>query len=205
MNKKTFVFAVSLLTAVPFFAQAATFNRQLDLGARGADVSTLQTYLGTDATIYPQGLVTGYFGNLTASAVSNFQSRNGLPTVGRVGPATLLLLNNKVTGGISNDIDASIISSININTSYNTAIVSWNTNESAKGVVYYSTSPLVTYERENSVDVSGYTAMTDTAMRTTQNIQLQSLQSNTTYYYMIYSTDQAGNVSVTSPSTFRTN
>jgi peptidoglycan hydrolase-like protein with peptidoglycan-binding domain len=180
-------------------------TRQLDLGMQGSDVGMLQTYLATDATIYPQGLVTNYFGSLTASAVSNFQSKNGLATVGRVGPETLALLNTKMTGNATTDIDASIISSINVSTSYNTASISWNTNELAKGVIYYSSSPLTTYERENSVDVSGNTAMTDTTMRTYQSISLSNLESNTVYYYMIYTTDQSGNVSVSIPLTFRTN
>jgi hypothetical protein len=70
--------------------------------------------------------------------------------------------------------------------------------------VYYSTSPLVTYERENSVDVSGSTAYTDTNIHTSQNVYLSNLQANSTYYYMIYTTDQNGNVSVTWPQTFQT-
>jgi len=66
-----------------FTANAATLTRQLELGMRGDDVSSLQTFLAQDVTIYPQGLVTGYFGSLTKSAVSNFQARNGISTVGR--------------------------------------------------------------------------------------------------------------------------
>ncbi|MEN9852094.1 MAG: hypothetical protein RI996_37 [Candidatus Parcubacteria bacterium] len=179
-------------------------TRQLDLGMQGSDVGVLQTYLATDAAVYPQGLITNYFGSLTATAVSNFQSKNGLAVVGRVGPETLLVLNSRITGNTTGDVDASIISSINVSTSLNTATVSWNTNELAKGVIYYSSSPLVTYERENSVDISGNTAMTDAAMRSYQSIYLSNLQSNTVYYYMIYTTDQAGNVSVSAPSTFKT-
>jgi peptidoglycan hydrolase-like protein with peptidoglycan-binding domain len=43
--------------------------------------------------VYPERLVTGYFGNLTKSAVSRFQELNGLAAVGRVGPLTLKKLN----------------------------------------------------------------------------------------------------------------
>jgi len=35
-------------------------------------------------------------------------------------------------------------------------------------------------------------------------VSLQNLQPNTTYFYLIYTTDQKGNVSVTWPSTFQT-
>jgi peptidoglycan hydrolase-like protein with peptidoglycan-binding domain len=205
MIKKICVLAVTLLTVVPFIAQAETFNRQMQLGMSGADIGMLQSFLAKDSTLYPQGLVTNYYGFLTKSAVSNFQSRNGLPAVGRVGPATLPVLNTQYSGGTStSDDSASIISNVTVTTNSSSGNISWNTNESAKGVIYYSTSPLVTYERENSVDVNGNTVMTDASMRTYQNVALNNLQSNTTYYYMIYTTDQSGNVSVTSPSTFRT-
>jgi phosphodiesterase/alkaline phosphatase D-like protein len=54
------------------------------------------------------------------------------------------------------------------------------------------------------VNVSGSTAMTDTNFRNAQSVSLQNLQANTTYYYLIYTTDQTGNVSVTWPATFQT-
>lgn len=208
MIKKICVLAVSLLTVVPFIAQAETFNRQLQVGMRGTDVSMLQTFLAKDSTLYPQGIVTGYYGFLTKSAVANFQARNGISAVGRVGPATLPVLNAQYSGGTSTfDDSASIISNVTVTTNSSSSNVGWNTNESAKAIVYYSTSPLVTYERENSVDVSGnlvMTGMTDTSVRSSHLVSLSNLQSNTTYYYMIYTTDQSGNVSVTVPSTFRT-
>ncbi len=193
----------------PVVASADVFNRQMELGMRGTDISTLQTYLAQDSSLYPQGLVTGYFGFLTKSAVSNFQSRNGISAVGRVGPATLPVLNqmyNNIGNGytVSNGV-APTIMNVNTSASNVTATINWNTNELAKGMVYYSTSPLVTYERENAVDVSGFTAMTDANMRFSQNVVLNGLQSNTIYYYMIYVTDEAGNVSVTWPNVFRTN
>lgn len=195
-----------MVVATPLFAQADALNRQLQVGMHGTDVSTLQTFLATDPTLYPQGLVTGYFGFLTKSAVSNFQSRNDLPPVGRVGPMTLPVLNFQIANGMPGrgDMSAAVITNVSITTGRTTATVGWATSESAKGVVYYSTSPLTTYENPNSVDVSGNTSMTDNGLHTTQNISLQGLQPNTTYYYLIYTTDQAGNVSVTWPATFQT-
>ncbi len=190
--------------SMPAISYADTLNRQLQLGMSGTDVSALQTFLAKDATLYPQGLVTGYFGFLTKSAVSNFQSRNGLDAVGRVGPLTLPVLNVQMANGMASSASAPYISSVFVNANRNSAAVSWNTNEYANGVVYYSTSPLSTYERANSVDVSGNTAMTDTGFRTSQNVSISGLQANTVYYYLIYTTDQSGNVSVTWPSTFQT-
>lgn len=198
-----------LVMAAPSSARADTLYRQLEVGMRGADVGSLQAFLAQDKTLYPQGLVTSYFGFLTKSAVANFQSRNGIPAVGRVGPQTLPVLNAQMAGGTSvntgGDIYAPTIASVNVGVSTNSATVSWNTNENARGVVYYSGSPLMVSEQLNSVTISGATAMSDTNVRTSQSIGLSGLTSQTTYYYMIYSTDEAGNVSVTWPSTFRTN
>jgi Putative peptidoglycan binding domain/Purple acid Phosphatase, N-terminal domain len=194
------------LMVLPSIAKADSINRQLETGMTGSDVSTLQTFLAQDPTMYPQGLVTGYFGFLTKAAVSNFQTRNGLDSVGRVGPLTLPVLNLQIANGMHSTTygRAPSITSVAIGLSNNNATVNWNTDELAKGVVYYSTSPLGTYERENSVDITGSSVMTDTSLKFTQNVSIPNLQANTTYYFMIYSTDQAGNVSVTWPSTFHT-
>lgn len=94
----TVIVSILTMTAV---ANAEALNRQLDFGMSGPDVSTLQAFLAQDKTLYPQGLITGYFGFLTKAAVSNFQSRNGLPAVGRVGPMTLPVINQKMTGNVS--------------------------------------------------------------------------------------------------------
>ena len=50
-------------------------SANLKLGTRSVDVTTLQTGLAKDATVYPQGLVTGYFGALTKAAVAKFQEK----------------------------------------------------------------------------------------------------------------------------------
>src|SRR3989344_5447972 len=169
MTNKIVLIAVSAaLIAAPLLASADALNRQLEVGIRGDDVSVLQTFLAGDATLYPQGLITGYFGFLTKAAVSNFQSRNGLPAVGRVGPMTLPVLNLQIAQGMGDRASASI-TAVGVGVSNTSASVSWSTNEAAKGVVYYSTSPLTTYERTNSVDVSGSAVMTDTTFSTSQN------------------------------------
>jgi peptidoglycan hydrolase-like protein with peptidoglycan-binding domain len=209
MIKKTKILAVlTMVIGMPFMTSASTITSYMQLGSRGTDVTTLQTYLATDRSIYPQGLVTGYFGGLTKSAVSNFQERNGIDNTignGRVGPATLAVLNAKMNGNpVAVGDTAPMISSVGVNVGINSASVVWNTNEASKGVVYYSTTPLVTYENINSVNVSGMTAMTDSNLNISQNVALSNLQANTTYYYMIYTTDSSGYVSVTWPATFQT-
>jgi peptidoglycan hydrolase-like protein with peptidoglycan-binding domain len=62
---------------------------KLGQGSRGEAVTALQTLLALDPAVYPQGLVTGYFGPLTSQAVKKFQAKNGLEQVGFVGPRTV--------------------------------------------------------------------------------------------------------------------
>jgi hypothetical protein len=64
-------------------------NRRLWIGMQGDDITTLQELLATDPDIYPEGLVTGYFGRLTYRAVQRFQKYACLDQVGVVGPKTL--------------------------------------------------------------------------------------------------------------------
>ena len=192
------------MIAAPFFVNADTLSRQLDLGMTGSDVSSLQTFLARDNTIYPQGLVTGYFGSLTKSAVSNFQARNGIATVGRVGPVTLAAINAQMNGNVGADRYAPIISSINVTSNTDNVVLRWNTNENAAGIVYYSTSYPSMMETNNDATIGGSVAMTDTLLRTSQAVTIQGLSSNTTYYYVIYARDGIGNVQTTWPATFKT-
>lgn len=70
------------------------FNKDLQLGSRGDDVKRLQELLKSDKEIYPDGLVTGYYGALTKSAILKFQLKYGVVKsasdqgAGRLGPKT---------------------------------------------------------------------------------------------------------------------
>jgi len=210
-NLKAIVQACSLsvaLTLAVFIiagtAYAETLYRQLELGNTGADVSILQTFLAKDRTIYPQGLVTGYFGSLTKSAVSNFQARNGIATVGRVGPVTLVAINAQMGGNLGGDVNAPIIWGITQAPGTNSASIQWNTSEQAAGIVYYSTSWPSMTDTLTDVTIGGSVAMNDTLPRMSQSVSVSGLQPNTMYYYVIYARDGSGNVQITWPSTFRT-
>lgn len=72
-----------LAAAAP--AVSPVFNSDLQRGSRNDDVKRLQQLLGVEAT--------GYYGPLTEKSVKEFQAKNGLPQVGRVGPATRAKLN----------------------------------------------------------------------------------------------------------------
>lgn len=75
------------------------FTKALARGASGEEVEELQEFLKTFPEIYPEGLVTGYFGPLTEAAVKRFQEKNKIESVGIVGPKTLSKLNELVTEG----------------------------------------------------------------------------------------------------------
>ncbi len=72
---------------------------ELTQGDRSDDVRTLQEFLATDPTIYPEGLVTGFYGPLTAQAVSRFQQRYGTFEEGQVGPQTMVKINQILQEG----------------------------------------------------------------------------------------------------------
>ena len=67
------------------------FNNFLDIGSTGQDVTELQQRLTTLGDY--SGPVTGYFGDLTAAAVEQFQGQHNIDQVGYVGPATRAALN----------------------------------------------------------------------------------------------------------------
>ena len=75
------------------------FTHTLRLGDFGEGVRQLQIFLKAQGTeIYPEGLITGYFGLATQRAVQRFQVKYGLakagdPGYGYVGPATRAKIN----------------------------------------------------------------------------------------------------------------
>ncbi len=198
-----------VLMALPVLTSAATLTRELQFGMTGDDVSTLQTFLAADVTIYPQGLVTGYFGSLTRAAVINYQARNGISTVGRVGPITLASINSQMSSGnvVGTDRVAPAISGVSISPSATGATISWNTNETASGIIYYSALPIVFGEGSSngSINVSGASLLVNTGLQIAHSGTITGLNSNTTYNYVLYVKDGSGNENVTWPSTFHTN
>lgn len=81
-----------LLPSLAFAQSQASINAKLKVGSQGQQVKLLQTLLASDPSIYPEGIISGYFGQLTAKAVRKFQQKNGLEQVGNVGPLTLAKL-----------------------------------------------------------------------------------------------------------------
>lgn len=85
-----------VVTAQTSVNQTLALIRNLKQGISGDDVKALQAVLAADPTIYPEGLISGYYGKLTAEAVKKFQKKHGIETVGFVGPKTLKKLNEEI-------------------------------------------------------------------------------------------------------------
>ena len=97
--------AVVFLVACPLFVSAQSaapsIRDNLSLGMTGEQVRVLQDFLRKWPAVYPEGLVTGYFGRLTLSAVKTFQSVLGIEPVGVVGPKTKNTLNTLMLAAAS--------------------------------------------------------------------------------------------------------
>jgi len=212
------VMAVLFFSLLGIRSASATVTSQLDLGDRGSEVTEVQTYLAKDATIYPEGLVTGYFGQLTKAAVERFQTRQGIVSegtpattgYGRVGPQTMARINSLLgSGGIQTygDVSPSLSNAMVQHTNTN-ATFTWTTNEATQGQVYWDTTPLqfneATGPRQQPY-VSGTLALDAGGLQTNHLVTVSNLQANTTYYYLIRAVDNVGNMSMIWPNSFRTN
>lgn len=76
--------------------QIEKLTKRLQIGSTDKEVKTLQEFLKRDPEVYPEGLVTGYYGALTEKAVKKFQEKNGIEAIGVVGPKTLEKINKVI-------------------------------------------------------------------------------------------------------------
>lgn len=85
-------------------------DTRLNQGATGEQVRFLQQLLASDPTLYPEGLVTGYYGPATAEAVKRFQSKLKLEQVGVVGPQTIARINEILAAaGVTTEIPSDLL------------------------------------------------------------------------------------------------
>lgn len=82
-------------------ANVAHITNTLRVGMQREEVSILQSLLAKDGEVYPDGLITGYFGAKTEVAVKKFQEKYGITPVGVVGPTTRAKLNLLAGAGAS--------------------------------------------------------------------------------------------------------
>lgn len=183
------------------------FSRDLEISMSSTDVTALQTYLALDTSLYPEGLITGYFGPLTQAAVTRFQAQNGIDQVGRVGPITRAKLNSLL--GLSNmpsippfgiggsdDMSAPTMTATTVTPSSNSAAISWTTNEPAWSRVMYGAVWPFLYSAAPKTE--------DPSFDSSASVTLTNLTPNTTYYFVRKSEDAAGNIMLSAPQQFHT-
>ena len=219
MNKKinTGIISAIAISLLSVSVASAAITSSLQLGSSGPQVTELQTYLATDTNIYPQGLVTGYFGSLTQAAVQRFQAAQGIVSsgtpsttgYGRVGPLTMARINALNTGaGNQTSWDpVPFLSTPAVSITNNSATISWTTNEATIGQVYYDIVPLISNEATGPRQqpfVSGTQVVINGGYQLAHTATLTNLQPNTTYYFLARGVDSGANMSMTWPSSFRT-
>lgn len=237
-----------VLVASNAVAETVGLLRNLREGMSGDDVKTLQAILAKYPDLYPEGLVTGFFGKATARAVARFQAREQLPVVGLVGPRTLEKLLKelekdpldreddeddhgekrlcaivppghliapgwlrkhdgirpivppcqKLPGGIEGRIGATVITDVAVSAITNSsARILWKTNRPATGIVWYGTASPV-------MRTGSTLRVSSSVMEKEHNLALTGLSSNTTYYYVIESTNEDGQTSISAQYSFTT-
>lgn len=217
----TFVTSVAIVTLVSLAftavasAQTTPLTGTMDFGARGTNVTNLQTFLASNPSFYPEGLVTGYFGALTRAAVQRFQAFYGIVSsgtaastgYGRVGPMTLARINSLIAGGGGStgaDISGPMLFNVTNARSSNSITFTLNTNENTTTRVVYGTSPLMFNEGdERSVGfgpIGGSSVSSISGMGTSHTVTVPNLSANTNYYFTVIATDAVGNVSVWGPN-----
>ena len=116
-----FLALAALLSPVSAFAQAGcvTLSGDLSFGAKGSEVTKLQTFLKAQG--YLTAPLVPNFGNATLAAVRAFQKANGISQTGTVGPLTRSAV-QKASCGSSNS--GGTISTGSINTASNSFEIS---------------------------------------------------------------------------------
>jgi len=73
------------------------FSQDLYYGLTSSEVKCLQQFLANlGSNIYPEKLITGYYGPLTMAAVKRYQALKGIITTGYFGPLTRAKVNQEL-------------------------------------------------------------------------------------------------------------
>jgi len=73
--KDYFIFTTSQKSMIELIDHKVEITEELKKGDRGTEVEILQNWLAKDIKIYPEGIVTGYYGSLSQIAVKRFQQK----------------------------------------------------------------------------------------------------------------------------------
>ena len=88
MKKIIALLALLSLLLIPLFSVKAIVAIIWSRGQKGDVIKNLQEILKEDPAIYPEGLVTGYFGSLTEKAIKKIQAKCGIPETGQLDEVT---------------------------------------------------------------------------------------------------------------------
>lgn len=117
------------------------FGKPLSLGLKNDDVTKLQELLKSDSSLYPEGLVTGYFGPATLRALQRFQEKHKLAVPGDLGygyagPKTRAKLNELLEfgAGSSGVVPPGLLSAPGVQNKSATAAQSAPSSEKEKSV-----------------------------------------------------------------------
>ncbi|MFH1162005.1 MAG: peptidoglycan-binding protein [Candidatus Jorgensenbacteria bacterium] len=88
-----------LRSEVAAVREEVKITKNLYKGITDSEVKEVQKFLKQFSEIYPEGLVTGYYGPLTEKAVKKFQERENLPATGKIDPTTRERMNDYLAGG----------------------------------------------------------------------------------------------------------
>jgi peptidoglycan hydrolase-like protein with peptidoglycan-binding domain len=191
-------FSFFVLPAISI-AEEISFPRYLNIGMRGDDVKLLQTILAAEKTFYPEGLVTGYYGQLTYNAVKRFQTAYGVPSVGVVGPKTIAKIKEVVSSASMNvkSLNASSPAFIDVvkTPTANSVAISWKTDVPTTAKIWFGApSPLNTELNPiKSIDLS-----------VSRSANFNGLATSTEYYFVIYAEDAKGHGATSTEYAFTT-
>lgn len=88
-----------LKSEVAIVKEEIKITKELYKGVSGNEVKEVQKFLKQFSEIYPEGLVTGYYGPLTEKAVKKFQEREGLEPTGKIDATTKKSINEYLSEG----------------------------------------------------------------------------------------------------------
>jgi len=98
-----------LTSEVATVKEEIKLTKNLYKGVSGNEVKEVQKFLKQFSEIYPEGLVTGYYGPLTEKAVKKFQEREGLSATGKIDQTTRGTINEYLAGGTEKKVATPVV------------------------------------------------------------------------------------------------
>lgn len=99
---------------------------------------------------------------------------------------------------VGDDTTAPVISGIGAEVGTSTAKISWTTDESSTSKVYYSISTPI------NIDSDSVSSVYSKVLKTSHSMNIYGLAPNTKFYFIVASTDAAGNTAISAESSFTT-